>query len=156
MYWCLDLCRTILWSLLLFATMYLLMSVLSLFWVSAADGELFHLFTLTLRTWALEWQLVEVVSDSYHESLWWQLGWYERRVYLKTLAIEGWLGWSHHVFRYDIKILKGFGDVKAGWKLFTHLEHPVHTVDTSVTSTHVLDVMYLWHKTSYSAGVRFC
>ena len=26
----------------------------------------FTLFSLTLRTWALEWQLVEVVSDSYH------------------------------------------------------------------------------------------
>ena len=26
----------------------------------------FTLFILTLRTWALEWQLVEVVSDSYH------------------------------------------------------------------------------------------
>ena len=26
----------------------------------------FTLFTLTRRTWALEWQLVEVVSDSYH------------------------------------------------------------------------------------------
>ena len=34
--------------------------------MSAADGELFHIFTLTLRTWALEWQLVEAVSDSYH------------------------------------------------------------------------------------------
>ena len=34
--------------------------------MSAADGELFHTFTLTLRTWALEWQLMEVVSDSYH------------------------------------------------------------------------------------------
>ena len=34
--------------------------------MSAADSELFHIFTLTLRTWALEWQLVEVVSDSYH------------------------------------------------------------------------------------------
>ncbi len=26
----------------------------------------FTLFTLTLATWALEWQLVEVVSDSDH------------------------------------------------------------------------------------------
>ena len=26
----------------------------------------FTLFTLTLCTWALAWQLVEVVSDSYH------------------------------------------------------------------------------------------
>ena len=40
-------------------------------------------------------------------------------------------------------------------KLFTHIENPVHTVHTSVTSTHVLDAMYLLHKTSYSAGVRF-
>ena len=27
----------------------------------------FTLFTLTLCTWAREWQLVEVVSDSYHD-----------------------------------------------------------------------------------------
>ncbi len=32
----------------------------------------------------------------------------------------------------------------------------VHIVHTRVTSTHVLDAMYLWPKTIYSAGVRFC
>ena len=58
--------------------------------MNAAEGELFTSFTLTLLTWVLEWQLVEVVSDSYHamghcdSSL---DGMYKRRVYLKTLAI---------------------------------------------------------------------
>ncbi len=44
--------------------MYLLMSV---FIFILSEWQLMaSCFTLTLRTWALEWQLVQVVSDSYH------------------------------------------------------------------------------------------
>ena len=58
--------------------------------MGAAEGEFFHIFTLTLRTWALDWQLVEVVSDSYHAmghcdgSL---DGMTKKKVDLKTLAM---------------------------------------------------------------------
>ena len=70
--------------------------------MSAADGQLFHIFTLTLPTWALEWQLVEVVSDSYHA-----MGHCDGSLN----GMEEGLIWRHWPLRSDFDEVTMFSDV---------------------------------------------